>query len=202
MSSYEVLARNECAVLGFCPDYLSTLLGPYFLLIDEYPIILSFALYSISLYHFELYFFLFGASLNIDSLLNWLLTTVIAQSSRYPGCGATYEFPSFATEHATVGITMLLLAIITWRRSITPMKLLSLITIFNLVVIARVYKGVNTIPELVVGSVIGFIEAQILHWIIARFIYPHFDDILGWRICKLFGAVDTLCRSNLDKPVL
>ncbi len=196
MSGFDALDKAQCAVIGFCPDYISGFIGSLFLLIDQYPIILSFALYSISLYHFELYFFLLGLSLNIDTLINWLLVTIINIPSRHEGCGNENEFPSFGTQHITVLMTMLFLALITWRKKVTIMKILSLTIIFNLVIVARIYIGINTIPELIVGASIGFVEAIFFHLVISHFLFPRFNQILNWRICKFFDVVDTFCRQD------
>ncbi len=202
MSGFELLNRIECSVTGVCPLYEPSLLGPYLLLTDYYPIILSIVLYSIGVFHFELYFFFLGLALNVDWLVNLGLRAAFGAGERFPGCsGSANQTPSYASQHITVLLTMLFLMFMVWhKRKVTIMKLLSLNLLFVIILGARVYIGSNTPAELIIGSVVGVIEGVILHLVILHFVYPYFGDILEWRLCKLFSTENTLCPiDGVDK---
>ncbi len=204
MSGFELLSRIECSVVGVCPLYESSTIGPYLLLADYYPILLSMVLYGIGLFHFELYFFFLGLALNIDWLVNWGLRVAIGGGERFPGCGGSgHEMPSYASQHITVLLTMLFLLFMVWHKQrVTAMKLLSLNLLIVVILGARVYIGTNTPVELLIGALVGVGEGVILHLAIFYGAYPYFDTILGWRLCRLFSAENTLCPLYTNAPIM
>ncbi len=200
MSGFLNLDKIACAVTS-CPLYIDTpFIAPFFVAADYYPVILTATMWAITLYHYELYFFILSICLSIDWGLNALLQYTIKMPGRYVGCGTKYEMPSFASQHAVFFLTLILTFFVIWKKRVSPYRLFlaNFLTIFAL--LARVYIGINRPSELIIGASVGLVEALILQYIIYLFVYPNIDSILSWKVVNFIGLEDNLCRrySYLD----
>jgi hypothetical protein len=146
-----------------CIYYRDNIIGPLFVLLDYYPVLMSVAIFVMSLYRTELLFRVFSMLMLLDVLINWLFReAIIRLPSRLAGCGNLYEMPSFATQHL-VFVTFVLHYILLKRKKNADKRtliLLHLMTFFGTV--ARVYIGINTSAELYVGTAFGLVEGALV----------------------------------------
>jgi hypothetical protein len=191
MSTLASLHKFNCLVEGDCPLFVDTSgwIDSFFVLADYYNIFVTAAIYAISLYHYELYFFLLSLSMTFDWLVNWILRISVRMSSRFPNCGETYEMPSFASQHAACLVTMVFTFFILWGHNKMRIHRILMINLgFFIVLLARLYIGTNRVSELLIGGIIGAIEGVVIQVLIYLYIMPmavaflresHLDRLLG-----------------------
>jgi membrane-associated phospholipid phosphatase len=198
MSGFFDLSSIECAVIDTCKLYNPNLFGAHIAVaLDFYPVFLTISMYVLSLYRYELYFALISVSLT----LNWIINTIIqrfiiGEAVRFPDCGSPFQMPSFSSQHIVLFETMMFLYMLTWCSKV-KIKLLILIRLFTFaVLVSRIYIGINTIPQLLVGGAIGFSLAILYHLIILYIIFPYFSNILNWTLIRWMGLEDNMCRRS------
>jgi len=192
-----------CVVVPICPLFVDGFfLTYYFILVDYYPTILSIAMYAISIYHYELYFFLFGLCLSLDWGINTGLQYAFGQTPRFPGCGNTYEFPSFSSQHIVLFVTLILCFFSWWKRIISPLHLFLLQLFSAIVLVARIYIGINTISQLISGAAFGLLEGVLLNYALYFILKNYSSRIEDWRIFALSGLKNTIIKRDINKKKL
>lgn len=168
-------------VLPECIYFENTIIGPLFVLIDYYPILVSISIFMLSLYRAELMFRILALLMIADVFVNWLLREAIfIVPSRLTGCGNVYEMPSFATQHL-VFLTFLLHYIMLRRKKPINKKLLFMLHMMSFFgTVARIYIGFNTLSELYAGSLVGLIEGLICCPLIVDRIIDKRTEFLKW----------------------
>lgn len=200
MSSILDVGKFECVVVPVCPLFIEGFfLTNYFILIDYWPTIVSIAIYAVSCYHYELYFLLFGFCLTFDWAFNTGLQYAFAQPPRFPGCGNTYEFPSFSAQHIVLFITLVLCFFSWWDASISPFRLFLLQLFGTIVLLARIYLGINTASQLIVGGLFGLAEGIVLNYVLYYILENYSSRIETWKIYVLAGLRNTIGRKNRDR---
>lgn len=170
-----------------CQYYEDTVVGPLFVLVDYYPVLMSATSFIIMLYRAELMFKLLTLCMTFDVFSNWILRElIIKMPSRFDGCGNRYEMPSFASQHLAF-ITFILHYIMLRRRGTVNTNLLIMIHLMLFGgLLARVYIGINTNFELFIGTITGIVQGIIttplIEWIIGNR-----EKILKW--CRDTGYV-------------
>lgn len=190
-----------------CPYYRDNFIGPLFILIDYYPILMSVTMIVISVYRSELMFRLLSLMMTSDAFINWILReAIIKMPSRTKGCGNDYEMPSFATQHLAF-ITFVLQYILLRRKKKVNTNLLILIHLMVFVgLMARVYIGINTSAELYVGTLFGVVQGALVCVFVVDNIIAKRDSLLkwchgtGWKLLKMedtiFGDDDNIFVRN------
>ncbi len=196
MSSFSDLQNLECTVTNCLFYETNGILGPSFLAGDLYPIYLSIGLYSIGLYSHEVYLLLISFALTADWGINQAFKQIIRESGPFPGCSSEFQNPSFSTEHAILFETLMISFIIIWRKRVSTYKIFLLKTFVFFVLLSRVYIGINTRGQLLVGAIFGSIEGLLIQFVIYYFIAPHFPWIIDSKIGKFFGLEDNLCNDK------
>jgi|SRR5688500_10263165 len=178
-----------------CVLYEHNLIGPFFILIDYYPVLLSISLFSLGLYQKELYLVLVGLALKWDLLLNiFLRDVVIPTATRFAGCGNESETFSFSFEHIVVFVTLMILYI-TLQRASSRMSIVKILLIYIftvLVMVARVYVGINTVREMYAGAAVGMLNSFGIILVNSYIIRNHAKSIIKWRVVKFMGIKHTL----------
>ena len=186
MSGFSDIYKLESIVIDVCPLFDSSISGAGLaVLLDFYPLLLTFSIFSISLYKQELYLMFVSFSLTLNWFLNYFLQNVIfLDHGAFLNCGSYHQNPSFSTQHICCLDTMLALYCVTWSRKIMYTNLFVLHLFSHMVVWARIFIGINTRTQLVVGSLVGFISGILFHLAILLIAYPNFGHILSWRIMR------------------
>lgn len=199
MSGFLNLYNIECASLD-CPLYVSVpIIGPLFIAADYFPLIITIAMFSVTLYHYELYFFLISLILTFDWGLNVALQYIIRQPARFSGCGSKYEMPSFSTQHAMLFLTLIITFFALFRYRMAPSKIFLAMFLTVFVILARVYIGINTAQQLVIGAFVGVLEGVAFQCIIYFCIYPYFNQIVTWKVAVLIGLENNICKTEMIK---
>lgn len=197
MSGLEQLYEIDC-IVSECPNYDKSLPGaPFFVMLDFYPIALTVGLAAISIIRQELYLFLLSLCLTANWLINLFFQSVVfLQPGLFPGCGSLYQMPSFSAQQAILFETMIALYMVCWTKKIFWINTLLLHFFSSMVIWARIFIGINSIPQLLVGAIFGLVLGILFHCIIYFLIVPYFKTILKWRIFKWRGFCDTLCQKK------
>lgn len=178
-----------------CKYYVDNWIGPLFVLVDYYPVLMSATSAVILLYRAELMFKLLTFCMTFDVFSNWLLREVIIRMpSRFEGCGNRYEMPSFASQHLAF-ITFVIHYIMLRRKATVNTNLLVMVHIMTFAgLLARVYIGINTNFELYMGTITGILQGiittPIIEWIISNR-----DKIIQWS--KNTGYVFLLMEDTI-----
>jgi hypothetical protein len=195
MSTLSHLFALEDCVITACPLYEATAIGPVFIAIDFYPLILGIGLVAISLYRNELYLMLLGLALSLQILLNNLISgTFVKSLARFPDCGDKYEMPSLASSHATFFVVVLLTTIFLYRPATSFLRIVLLNIFILVVIISRIYIGSNTELELLIGAVVGLVEGIVFQAFMYRFIYPRMGRILAFAPLRYLGFRASIVR--------
>jgi len=174
MSSYGDLFRIEDCVVADCPLYRKTFFSPILLVGDFYPLVLNIGMYAISLFRFEIYLFVLSACLTGNMIINFFISKVLVESpNRFHNCGSPYQMPSLSSDHIVFFTTAMLTFVIMWRhQTISSLRILMLEALFLFVLTSRVYIGINWPSELILGALLGFIEALIFQTVFYYWLYP------------------------------
>jgi len=193
MSGLVDVWKLNCVVVD-CPLYNPTpFFAPAFILIDFYPTYVAVALYVISFYCWELYFGYASLCLFIDWGVNYVLRWLISAPQRFPGCGTSSGMPSFSSEQAILLNTLGLCFVLLWSHNTSAMKIGILNIITTVVIFARVYIGINTRQEIIVGAVVGFIEG-IFFTLMFYYFRRFFAIFLEYSIVRRLGIIDNMCN--------
>lgn len=197
MSGFLDLWSLECVVVDSCQLYNSSMWGAHIAIaLDFYPLFLMIGMYTISLYKYELYFAMVSICLTLGWIINFVIQRCFGETARFPDCGSPYQTPSFASQQIVTFEVLMTLYMLTWGHKL-KLKLIILMRIFTFaVLVSRIFIGINTISQLLVGALLGFLLGIFYHIVIYFIIYPHFRRILEFTVLQWFGIVDTLCGST------
>ena len=203
MSGFGDLKALECTLIDACKLYDPNLPGAHIAIaFDYYPIFLTIGMYAISLYKYELYFAMVSVLLTINWLISYIIQrAIVGESYRFIDCGSPYQMPSFGSQHIIVFETLMILYMLTWGSKFY-FKLIILLRLFTSgVLVSRIFLGINTVEQLLMGAVIGFFEGIIYHLLIYYVLFPYFSHILEWTLIQWLGLEDNLCRDDsIDTP--
>lgn len=196
MSGFLDLESLEC-VADSCGLYNPDMWGSHIAIaLDFYPIFLTFGIYVLSLYKYELYFALVSLSLTIGWIINFIIQRSLGETARFPDCGSPYQMPSFASQQIVTFETMMTLFMIVWGNRF-KLKLIILLRTFTFgVLVSRIFLGINTTDQLLIGALMGFLLAILYHTIIYYIIFPYFGKILNWSLIRWLGLEDNMCGSS------
>lgn len=199
MSGWIDTGRLLCVVIGKCPLFDSgPFFSPLFILIDYYPTYINTALTIICIYTWEFAFLYVWICMLIDFGLNAALRAIINTPNRFPDCGSYAEMPSYATELIILLNTLAIGFVLLFNRNVMTYKIAVMNFVTLLVIFARVYIGINTILELVIGSIIGVVEG-IIYSIILYKCRGYFAKLLKLRFVIDLGLVDTMCGLSTNE---
>jgi len=191
---YANLART---VKPECVLYEDSFIGPFFVLTDYFPVLLSIFLFIFGLYKKELFLILLSLALKWDLLLNLFLRDVaLVTSSRFPGCGNESESFSFSFEQGVVFISLMLMYVSLRKISLKTsfFKIVFLYAFATIIMTARVYIGINRVSEIYSGAAVGLGNSMLLiialHYMLKN--YAHGKNQM--RIIRFLGIHDTMIR--------
>jgi len=195
MATVESLSLFEPYFISKCLLYEPGLISPFFIGIDFFPTLLTIGFFSLSLYITDIYLFLFSISLSFHILVNIIIRVyIIAADNRFVDCGTLHQMPSLSSDHAVFFVTVMITFIMLWRRHTASSKIVMLNFFILLVLFARVFLGINTLPELFFGLLHGFGWAIIYQLLIYFIFYPYFNTILSFWLFKWFGFKTVLIQ--------
>jgi len=184
----------ECCIEDNCPLYDSSLIfGSVFILIDYFPTYLSAGLTFISFYSSEFFFFYLWICIIVDMLINVALKLLIDNPTRFPNCGSFSEMPSYSSQLTTMLNTLFYILVFTMNRNISSQKIVVLNITTLTVLVARIYIGINTLEELIIGALIGFLEG-VLYGLILYKTRKIFGYLLSKKFFLQLGLIDTICN--------
>ena len=184
----------DAYIAGVCPHYKQFPGSWALTALENYPFYLTIGLIAVSLYRNEKYLELVSIYLTLDWLLNYIVKDLIVkQSPPTPGCGDTYEMPSYAAEQASLFSTLMLGFAEIWGVESVGLKPM-LISISVLVpCFARTFVGFSSVPQVIIGFQFGLVEGLFYLWITKRFLWPRFNILEKWKLMEYLEFVDTLC---------
>lgn len=198
MSGFLLIDNFNC-MRSACPLFVEvTLVSGTMVVVDYYPIIITVVFFLFSLYQREFYLFLLGWAATMDLGLNTALQWIIKEPGPYyaMGCGTSHEMPSFATQQACMLIAMTYTFVVLHRVNSPARKLFFLYFFLYAAIVARIYLGINTRLQLLIGALVGTAEGLIYHLILAYAIFPYserivrfFNDSLGMCMVDSFVNV-------------
>ncbi len=200
MSTFGSIHRFGCIVAGYCPLFVETegaWLESFLVLVDFFPIFLTIALFSISFYHYEVYMWLLSFGITFDWLVNYVLRLSLRYRSRFDGCGTEFENPSFSSQHIVCLTTMILTFFLIWSHNTIRIHRVAMFgVLMYLVLVARVYIGVNTPIELLNGGIVGLATAIFNQFIIFYYAAPYLIHLIesDSKLTRFIGLRDTLCN--------
>lgn len=155
-------------------------------------------LWTISFLTGSVYFFFFGVGLTLEQLWNALLRYAIDQDGLN---GAEHQMPARSSELAVYFATMIILFVLTYQIKSTTYRTILLGFAQVFVIYARIYLEINTNIQMLVGALVGFVDAIIQSAIIYYVIAKHIDKIKGSKIYSWFGLTDKWIHvlDNYDK---
>lgn len=136
--------------------------------------------YGLALFQRELYFLFLGIGLNIDWILNLILTYLIRQPTPVEGCGSVYGMPCYQCQHSAFLFAIALTFFVFYQNvklRYGALFITSLMWYFS--AFGNYLLQYNSASQVVVGSLLGFylgIIFQILIWLI---LYPKRNDIVN-----------------------
>ncbi len=194
MSGIGDLSRIDRIVVPECPLYVQNSLSFFLVLADFYPEILTLGSF---IWNFvkkrEFLSPLLSIALALDWVINWLLHRAFNEPSRFfdCDCGHSQEMPAFATQHITLFVVILLLFGSVWGGGIEVATMIMLSFLHYLVVFARDDIGINTVPQLFWGVVIGVVEGIVVGLVLRFLVVPYFMILLTGRMSRRLGVTDT-----------
>lgn len=203
MSGFLAFSELNVVRTGTCPLFLEESFWSGLLVaLDFYPSVVTVAFFVVSLYEHEFYLFLLSLCLAGDTGVNIAMQFIIQQPGPFPGCGTQYEMPSFATQHASVLVCMLMSFMLLWRLSVPSKKIFLLFLFLYAVILARVYCGINTRWQLLAGALVGLVEGLVYQSIIYFLIYPRYKGLLSWKLMAFLDVKDTLLSPEQEEQVI
>lgn len=171
-------------VRASCPLFTEVfILSGTAVFVDFYPIIITVAFVFFSFYQREFYLFLLGIAALLDLGVSTALQYIINQPGPFyysNACGSAQEMPSFATEQISMLLTMVYTFVVFHRVPAPGRKLFFLYFFLYACVCARIYIGINSRLQLLVGSLVGTAEGLVYQFILSYFIFPYSDTIVAW----------------------
>lgn len=197
MSGLSDLFKLDC-IVSDCLTYDKELPGAaFFVVLDFYPLVLTVGLFAISILRQEIYLFLLSLGLSFNWLICFFFQQVVfKQNGAFPNCGSPLQMPSFASQQIVFFQTMVAFYAICWTKKIYWTNTILLHFFSSLVVWARIFIGINTVQQLLVGAIFGLVLGTFYHCVLFYLIYPHFKTILKWKIMKWRGFEDSLCKKE------
>lgn len=188
MSSWNELRAINDAYAPRCPEFhVNAASGPLAALNFFYSYGLWIATYVIGLYSGDFYFFLLSWWLTLDYAFNYALAFTLKQPPRYAGCGPTYEMPSYASEQMTLVVSALFLYVVVFNYRLDASRSVLLTWLLGSVMYARIYIGISTPLQLVVGSALGALSSCVFSALVYFVVLPHIDAVLSLRVCRWFN---------------
>lgn len=172
MSTYSDIQTLVSCITSNCLLMPDNGFSPIFLIIDFFPLYLSIGLFSLSLYISDLSLFLFSCALTLHSLFNALLRNGIATPNRFPNCGAEFQMPSLSSSQSVFFVVIWIAFIINRKPSLPFSRIAMLNAFIILVLFSRVFIGINTSFELLIGATDGLFWGLITYGLFEFFIFP------------------------------
>jgi len=151
---------------------------------DLFPLLITFGKLGAGFANGSIALYIGGIALSLDMTLNYILRTLIQQDGPRP-CLVhdIYQMPALASQVVAFFLTGFLLfgTIYHFRFSRTTLWMLVIIAIMALY--RRVFDGFNTPLQLLVGFLVGSLDAVIQHF----FLYYYIAPTLPW-ICTTWPA--------------
>lgn len=192
MSGIFDIGSLQCSVYPVCPLYDPTpFFAPVFIIINYWPLFFDVSLWMLSLYSWEFFFSFLSIVVFIDLGLNYALRYIILSPQRFTDCGPNYGMPAYSSELLLLLNTMALCYILLWNRNISFLKIYMLNLVTMVVILSRVYIGMNTNAEIIVGGLIGTVEGLLWSFILYRF-RMYFSKLARSELFSRLGVNDTM----------
>lgn len=187
MSSFNAIGRLNEVWIDVCPHFRANWPSGFLVAFDYYPIFLFVATFSISIYYSDIFLALLGFALSFDWFLNYALAQAFRQPPVTPGCGPEFEMPSFSSQHAVFFACSLWIFALLYNYRVSPPRAIGLTFLLGTVMYARLYIGIASPAQLLVGALVGVIESSLFMLFIHLAIYPRVRRILRWRFFRFMG---------------
>ena len=111
--------------------------------------------------------------------------------------------PSFEMQQAAFFVTGLLILKMQWHVEQIKIGVVGLLQLMIvLVAYSLLYFGFNTIPDILVGGLVGFVFSWAYNMAVYVWLSPYFARMEGWWICKQFGYRNVFCKlPHLDETI-
>lgn len=161
--------------------------------LDLWPIGVSLAMFSASLATNALYLWILWGATVLDYCLNLGLRYVIKEPSPNGALAHhAWEMPASSSQAMLCLGTMIILFIILYNVQQYTTYTLVLYVLATAALFSRLYRGINTPEQLIVGALVGVAEGFIYTAIWHYFGYPYSQIILSWRPVRMYGINDSL----------
>ena len=182
MATFVDLKNLESTLAAQCPLFEVNLISTFFMLTDYFPTVITLVMLGISLYETDLYLFITSIAVTLDIVANSLLRLIVGASNRFPGCGALHQMPSLSSDLGVFLVTVFLTFCFLWKPRTSELRIVLLNVGLLLVLVSRVYIGINTTLELFVGSLTGFFWALVFQAFVYFVLVPWLDYIVQTQI--------------------
>ncbi len=201
--AYGKLAKffEPCILFNYNPDGLSW--SEIFLLVDFIWIPTVFgSTWAMTVIMKELFFFFIAMAITADWFINFGLQLYVGASTNIqpPVCPIVSEqMPAYVSEFVTLSLTLVLgMTILLYKRAISASLIIMLIVLSEIVVYGRIYLLFSTPTQLLVGAMVGFVEAVV--YLVALAVMKHFKIdramISAPQFLRWYSFTDTIMYPN------
>lgn len=179
-------AIYERAVNGsvLCPDFQVTPLSGFIVYFNSFPVLLTLVTASMALYKIDVFLYMLTfIGLTVNSGINYLLRNIFQHPAKYAGCGEQFNMPDFGAQHAIFFSACLLLFAVTFNYRVSIYSMFCIVFFFGFAMYTRLYIGVTTISQFVVGAIFGLAWACLYIHILVRY-KRHIDRFLESAVAR------------------
>lgn len=172
-------------------------------MVDLWPMAVSLAMFSASAVTNSLYLWvLWGAT-----ILDYALNLGLRYAWRDPSPNGAlahhaWEMPASSSQAMLCIATMVVLFILLYNVQQYTLYMLMLYVLGSAALFSRLYRGINSAEQLIVGALIGCAEGMMYTAIWHYLGYPYVWRILQWWPVRMYGVNDSLMapRRMIDAP--
>ncbi len=176
------------ALAAACPLFERNWLSPVFVFFDYFPVFLDVAFYALSWYEMDFYMFFVSVALTLDIFWNTLWRVfIVADPNRFAGCGSLHQMPSLSSDQAVFVTTVYLTFSFLWRPTTSWIRVALANVAILVVLVSRVYIGINTLLELLFGAIDGVLLAMLFQLFVYFVLVPWMPRILDTPLCRWLG---------------
>lgn len=172
-------------------------------MVDLWPIGVSLAMFTASAVTNSLYLWVLWGATVLDYALNLGLRYAWQDPSPNGALAHhAWEMPASSSQAMLCIGTMVVLFILLYNVQQYTLYMLMLYVLGSTALFSRLYRGINSPEQLIVGALFGCAEGLLYTMVWHLLGYPYVWRILQWRPIRLYGITDSLMasRSMIDAP--
>jgi hypothetical protein len=148
----------------------------------------------VGLFKRELLLMTFGIGIQLNYLINFLVSWLLASPSLIEGCGPIYSLPIYDVQFALFFYLFLVISHLVYKWRLGLYNSVIFVIWIEFVGYSAIYFKLGTVIDVIWSAWFGSGFALLLHVVIYYAIRPHVDTILEWKFSKWIELVDNYIR--------